>query len=167
MNEIQPRHVSEPLKAEVEPIDAGFPDSPDPCPEVWCPRITPLQPNDKRASQRYPAVGGRSWLGWYEGSRFRQTPAWILNISAGGCLIAADAPAPHDRSIWLRLDHTTLLDWAEVRVIAHQQTGAGLLASRFVFRDTCPYELMKVVAFGPSQQPSQPQPSRSWSLNSW
>jgi hypothetical protein len=170
MNEIQPwRQVSEPLeaKAVVEPIDAGFPDHSDPAPEVWNPRYTPMQPGDQRASQRYAAVGGRSWLGWYEGSRFQQTPAWILNISASGCLIAADAPAPLDRSIWLRLDDAAVPDWSEVRVISHQRTNAGLLASRLVFRGTCPYDMMKAVAFGPSHQRPGPEPSRSWSFNSW
>jgi hypothetical protein len=169
MNEIEPWKVSRPLKAEVEPTDAGFLDPADPEPEVWNPRYTPMQPNDKRASQRYPAVGdtGRSWLGWYEGSSFRQTAAWILNISAAGCLIAADAPAPLDRSLWLRLDNAAVPDWSEVRVIGHQRTNAGLLASRLVFRGTCPYNLMKAVAFGRPHQPCRSEPLRSWQSNSW
>jgi hypothetical protein len=167
MNEIERWKLSKPLEAGVEPSDAGFSDPPDSVPEVWRPGYTSIQPHEQRASLRYPAVGGRSWLGWYEGSYFRQTPAWILNISATGCLIAADAPAPPDRAIWLRLDDAAVPDWSEMRVIDHQRTNAGLLATRLVFRHTCPYDLMKAVAFGPSHQPRRPAPSRSWKSSSW
>jgi hypothetical protein len=171
MNEFPPWTNSQPLKAEVEAVDAGFQDFPEaaPAPEEWRPGVAPMAPNDKRVSHRYPAVGvgGRSWLGWYDGSNFRQTRTWILNISAAGCLIAADFPAPLDRSIWLRLDNATVPDWHEVRVVDHQRTDGGLLASRLVFRGVCSYELMKAVAFGRSHQPPGPEPSRSWILNSW
>jgi hypothetical protein len=159
MNDIQPWECFEPLKAEVEPIAVGLLDCPDPEPEVWRPGYTSIQPDERRASHRYPALGdgGRSWLGWYEWSNFRQVAAWILNISSGGCLLAADAPAPHDRAIWLRLDNAAVPDWAEVRVIAHQRTNAGLLATRLAFRSSCPYDVMKAVAFGPAHQLTGPE----------
>jgi hypothetical protein len=167
MNEIRPWKVSEPLKAEIEPIAVESATFPEPGPEVWTPSITPMCPSEQRASQRYAAMAGRSWLGWYEGSNLRQTAAWILNISASGCLIAADAPTPGDRSVWLRLDNPAVPDWTEVRVVGEQKTDTGLLALRLVFRGTCPYEMMKAVAFGPAQRPPAPEPARSWSFNSW
>jgi hypothetical protein len=168
MNEIEPWKVTQPLEVEVELVDIGCPDPPDPEPEVWRPGYTSIQPNEKRASHRYPAVGdgGRSWLGWFEGNHFLETPAWILNISAGGCLIAVDAPAPPNRSVWLRLDTAAVPDWVEVRIIDHQRTKAGLLASRIAFSGTCPYEMIKAVAFGLSRRAPMPEPARSRRPNS-
>jgi hypothetical protein len=168
MNEIEVYKDSEPLKAEIEPIGADPPIPPDPTPGDWSQYLYPMRVEENRACQRYPAVAGRSWLGWYEGRQFHQTAAWILNISAGGCLVVADKTTPVDRSLWLRLDDPGVPNWAEVRVVGQQSGSGGILASRLVFRGTCPYDMMKAVAFSSSAKPTaKPEPSRSWSFNSW
>jgi hypothetical protein len=168
MNEIQVYKESEPLKAEIAPVEVELPAPPDPTPSQWSPFLDQIRVEEHRACHRYPAVAGRSWLGWYEGSQFRQTASWVLNISAGGCLLVADAPPPADRSLWLRLDDPAVPNWAEVRVVGQQSGSGGILAYRLVFRGTCPYDMMKAVAFSPSGPlPSKPEPSRSWSFNSW
>ncbi len=168
MNEIQVYKDAEPLKAEIEPIEVDSTIPPDPNPSEWAPSPDQIRIEEQRACQRYPAAAGRSWLGWYQGSQFHQTAAWILNTSAGGCLVVADATTPTDRSLWLRLDNPAIPDWAEVRAVGHQSGNGGILASRLVFRGTCPYDLMKAVAFGSSLKPvAKPEPSRSWSFNSW
>ena len=168
MNDIQLWNGSEPHKAEVEPITDDFPIPPDPGTEEWFPNPAQVRIQEQRSSQRYLAASGRSWLGWHEKGSFHQTAAWILNISASGCLVAADEPAPADRSLWLRLDNPAVPGWAEVRVIGQQTSNVGILASRLVFRGTCPYELMKAVAFDSSaSRPPKLEPSRSWSFNSW
>jgi hypothetical protein len=169
MNEIQTWKVAPPLKAEVDPLPLGgdVPDYSDPPVAEWRPGYVSLQGNDARSSQRYPAVAGRSWLGWHEATAFRQVAAWILNISASGCLVAVDERAAENRALWLRLDNPSVPDWAEVRVIEHLTTNSGLLASRLVFRGNCPYEVIKAVAFGATQQPHRPEPSRSWISNTW
>src|SRR5262245_29955740 len=117
MNEIQPWKDVEPLKAEIEPPDLELPIPPDfesdsdsepglePGPNDGHSAFSGARFADKRTCQRYRAVNGRGWLGWYEGSAFHQTAAWILDISAGGCLAAADRPAPTRGSAWLRLDN--------------------------------------------------------------
>jgi hypothetical protein len=167
MHEIQAARGAEPLKATIEPADATCPAVPEPDPEVWSP-FAAMQPAERRASQRYPAVAGRAWLGWHEAGVFRQTAAWILNVGASGCLVAADSPVPDDRSSWLRPDDPGVRDWAKVRVVGHRRSNAGHLAFRLVFRGACPYDLMKAVAFGPSGKgPARPEPSRSWLSNSW
>ena len=168
MNEIQVYKDSEPLKAEIEPIEVDSTIPPEPNPSEWAPSFEQIRVEEQRACQRYPAVAGRSWLGWYQGSQFHQTAAWILNISAGGCLVVADALAPADRSLWLRLDDPAAADWAEVRVVGQKTGSGGILASRLVFRGACPYDMMKAVAFSSSAKlPAKPEPSRSWSFNSW
>ena len=168
MNEIEIYKVPEPLKTEIEPIGVDTAIPSNPTPSSWSPYVDHGRVEERRACQRYPAVAGRSWLGWYEGSEFTQTAAWILNISAGGCLAVADATTPTDRSLWLRLDNPAFPDWAEVRVVGHQPGSGGILASRLVFRGACPYDMIKAVAFSSSaNRPAKPEPSRSWSLNSW
>jgi hypothetical protein len=168
MNEMKVWADSQPERAEPEPSGEPFPNPPDPGPNTWYATAAQIRIVEQRACQRYPAIGGRSWLGWYVGSQFEQTAAWILNLSASGCLTVADRPVPADRSLWLRLDDPAVPDWAEVRVVGHHTGNGGMLALRLVFRGACPYELMKAVAFGPTQnRPTQPEPSRSWSFNSW
>ena len=168
MNEIQVYEDSEPLKAEIEPIGVDLPIPPDPTPDVWVPTAAQIRAEEQRACQRYPAVAGRSWLGWYEGSQFHRTAAWILNISAGGCLVVADTAAPAGGSLWLCLDDHAVANWAEVRVIGQKTGVGGILASRLVFRGACPYDMMKAVAFSSSAMlRAKPEPSRSWSFNSW
>ncbi len=168
MNEIQVYKDSEPLKAELESIEVDVMIPPEPTADEWVPNFAPVRVEERRTCQRYPAMAGRSWLGWYEGSQFHQTAAWILNISASGCLVAADVTAPADRSLWLRLDDSAAPDWAEVRIVGQQTGSGGILASRLVFRGTCPYDMMKAVAFSASaNRPPKPDPARSWSFNSW
>jgi hypothetical protein len=104
---------------------------------------------ERRAAQRYLARDVRGWIGWYEGATFRELTAWIVNISAAGTLVATDTPPPADRAIWLRLDNPAVPDWAAARVVRIHTSASGLHAARLVFQNTCPYELIKGVAFSP------------------
>jgi hypothetical protein len=162
---VEPR---ESVTIEVEPRDlSAFADSPFPD-DAGPPPPPEVRNVERRVAQRYPAVEGRSWLAWKEGNGFRRTAAWILNISASGCLVVSDLPPPTDRSIWLRLDNPAVPDWTEARLVDLPSNRDGIYAARLVFRGTCPYALMKAVAFGSSRpRPSGPEPSTSWSRNAW
>jgi hypothetical protein len=104
-------------------------------------------PPERRVSQRYRARDVRGLIGWTEGGVFRQRNAWIVDISATGSLIATDVPPPLDRSIWLRLDNPAVPAWAEAKVLRIHTNASGLHAARLAFEGTCPYELIKGVAF--------------------
>jgi hypothetical protein len=121
---------------------------------------------DRRVAQRYRAQEGRCWIGWHEAGAFRQSPAWILDISASGGLLATDAPPLTDRSVWLRLDNPAVPDWAEARVVQLQASQSGFHAVRLVFRGTCPYPLIKAVAFA-SRPTARPGPTATWNFNAW
>jgi hypothetical protein len=156
-------------EAVVEPAEPGRGCAAGPDPEELAPPPIPPRPTaEQRVSQRYPALAGRSWLGWYEGGAFRQTAGWILNISASGALVATDVRPPAGPSVWLRLEDSAVAEWAEVRVIGVQDNHAGIPVTRLVFRGTCPYAMMKTVAFdsGPGRPPG-PESSPSWGRNSW
>ena len=53
---------------------------------------------DRRAARRHLAKAGRAWLGWREGGEFLVNPAFVLDISMGGCLMAAEVEPPLNRS---------------------------------------------------------------------
>jgi hypothetical protein len=141
---------------------------PEPEPEADGPPPPPAKLLERRVSQRYRSVQGRCWIGWHDGVNFRQSAAWILDISLSGGLIAADVPPPTNRSIWLRLDDPAVTDWAETRVIELKASPSGIAAARLVFRGSCPYAFMKAVAFSPpGSRPAQPGHSAFWDVNSW
>ncbi len=56
---------------------------------------------DRRAARRQTATVG---LGWREGREFLVKTAFVLDISMGGCLIAARAEPPMHRTVLIRLD---------------------------------------------------------------
>jgi hypothetical protein len=185
MNEIRLARGEEPLTVEVEARQSDHawidPDGdrglsvPVPVPEpefefepVPVPLIPEPAPEERRVAQRYPATEGRCWIGWQESGQFRQLAAWILNISVSGSLVATDTPPPLDRPIWLRLDDTTVPEWAEAKVLRIHAGRDGFHAARLVFRGTCPYAMIRAAAFASTTgRPGRPAPSASWDLNSW
>jgi hypothetical protein len=173
MDEIRLLKGSEPLTVEIErpdsPPSSSSPtvDPGPPEPQAYEPSPVEHRIEDRRVAQRYRAVEGRCWVGWQDGVGFRQSAAWILDISVSGSLIATDAPPPTNRTVWLRLDNPSVPEWAETRVIDLQASKSGIYAARLVFRGACPYAFIKAVAFSTGPQSARPGPSSSWNLNAW
>jgi hypothetical protein len=177
MNEIRLLKDLESQIIEIEPAEPGATYSAPCCPEDRTPPgpeeppppFPPYVPSsDRRVAQRYRAKEGRCWVGWHDAGSFRQSAAWIIDISSSGGLIATDAPPPADRSVWLRLDNAEVPDWAEARLVTLQTSHTGIFAARIVFRGICPYPLIKAVAFGTANPHApRPEPSPSWNLNAW
>ena len=105
-------------------------------------------PEDRRAAHRQTAKVGRAWLGWHEGQAFLSKPAFVLDISMGGCLIAAEGEPPMHRTVSIRLDGPLLPVWFEARVLQVRGGEAAIRAVRLIFADSCPYELFMAVAYG-------------------
>jgi hypothetical protein len=175
MNEIRVVKDPESLKVEVLPRD---PENGDPGPSVHpdpiesdgegAPPPAPGRIEERRVAHRYRATQGRCWIGWNDGVKFHQSAAWLLNISLSGGLVATDAPPPTNRSVWLRLDDPAVPDWTEARIIEIKGSRGGLSAARLVFRGSCPYALMKVVAFGASAaRQAPPGHAAYWNPNTW
>jgi hypothetical protein len=174
MNELQILKGLDPLLSEV-----GLSDSPpsDPAPPGDHPFFAsdPIEPSphfgsrveDRRVAHRYRARDGRCWIGWHAAGGFRQSAAWIIDISASGGLLATDGPPPLDRSVWIRLDNPSVPDWAEARVVDLRPTSSEIHAVRLVFRGTCPYAVIKAVAFSSQAPQGRPEAPASWNLNAW
>ena len=168
MNEIRLQNDSEPqvieiLHADDEVPSARRPPTRIPPPGIYrgmVPATRRPRFEDRRVAQRHRAKEGRCWIGWHDAGLFRQSAAWIIDISASGGLIATDAPPPGDRSVWIRLDNALVPDWAETRLVTLQSSQGGIYAARVVFRGTCPYSLLKEVAFSlANPDASRPGPS--------
>jgi len=103
--------------------------------------IPSLSRGDRRAAGRQTATVGRAWIGWREGQEFLAKPAFLLDISMGGCLMAAQAEPPLHRTVLIRLDGSLLPVWFEARVMEVRGGKAAIRAVRLIFADSCPYEL--------------------------
>jgi hypothetical protein len=170
-----PPGVAEPAAGSSGPSprpEAAHAAAPEPRPSASSPGSPPprstVRDRERRVATRYRAVDGRCWLGWHDAVRFRQSAGWIINISASGCLVASDEAPPADRSVWLRLDKPELPEWAEARVVHLQESQSGIHAVRLVFRGSCPYAIIKAVAFSSAGKPAErPERFASWDLNTW
>jgi hypothetical protein len=114
---------------------------------------------DRRASLRYPAVVRHAWLGWREGREFQRAAAFLLDISLGGCLLAATEVPPAHRTILICLDGPLLPVWFEAKALEVRASESGIHAVRLIFPGSCPYELFMAVAYGhASHEASRRQP---------
>jgi hypothetical protein len=114
---------------------------------------------NRRAARRHPAKAGRAWLGWRVGGEFLMSPAFVIDISLGGCLMAAEVEPPLNRIVLIRLDGPLLPVWFEARVQEVRSGEAAVRAVRLIFPDFCPYDLYMAVAYGRAdQEASRRQP---------
>src|SRR3954469_22850234 len=90
---------------------------------------------NRRAAQRYPAKAGRAWLGWRVGGEFLMSPAFVLDISLGGCLMAAEGEPPLNQIVLIRLARPPLPVWFEARVQEVRAGEAAVRAVRLIFPD--------------------------------
>lgn len=120
-----------------------------------------LSAEDRRAAHRQIATVGRAWLGWHEGQEFLMKPAFVLDISLGGCLMAAQGEPPLHRKALIRLDGPLLPVWFEARVLHVRGGDAEVRAVRLIFADSCPYELFMAVAYGQAHRDAEDQRSPS------
>ena len=103
---------------------------------------------DRRSALRYPAVIGRAWLGWSQGSTALHRPAWVLDVSAGGCLLAAEGAPPPTAPAFIRLVGPYLPHWFPVRVLDVQESDGPVSAVRVLFPEGCPYDLFMGLVYG-------------------
>src|SRR4051812_17394495 len=103
---------------------------------------------DRRTSIRYPAVVNRGWLGWRDGRKFQCVPARLIDVSTGGCLVAAQHVPPADRTILIRLHGPILPIWYEARVVETRAESGGIHVFRLASQGGCPYELFMAIAYG-------------------
>ena len=116
-------------------------------PGVW---RAPREPKrrDRRSALRYRATIGRGWIGWSEDPEFIKRPAWILDVSVEGCLLAAEGAPRAGEPAYLRLDGPSLLHWFPVRVLDVLQGDGSVGAVRVLFAEGCPYVLCMGLVHG-------------------
>ncbi|HWE40355.1 MAG TPA: PilZ domain-containing protein [Isosphaeraceae bacterium] len=125
---------------------------------------------ERRAALRHRAIVDRLWLGWRDGHDFIHTPARLLDLSHGGCLVVAAASPPAERTVLLHLHGDLLPVWFEARVLEAVVEEDGLRTLRLVFPTGCPYELYMAVAYGLAsaeagrRQPELPSYFEEWHL---
>ena len=103
---------------------------------------------ERRQALRYRAQMGRAWIGWSEGEAFLTRASWILDVSSGGCLLAAEGAPPEGASAFLRLDGLLLPEWFPVLVLDVRDGPGGVSAVRLGCPEGCPYDLFMGLAYG-------------------
>lgn len=111
---------------------------------------------ERRQAIRYPAVLGRAWVGWREGNDFPRRAAWVIDVSAGGCLLAVDGETPARGTVLVRLDGPYLPEWYEASIRECRGGGGNVSALRLTFPQGCPYELFMGLAYGRFPAPPRP-----------
>src|SRR3954470_13014803 len=101
MNEIVSSKDLEALTVELEPLEVNSscpppswdhePSAPGSVMQAF---LHDQRISDRRVAQRYLATQGKCWIGWHEAGTFRNSAAWIIDISSSGALVATDASAP-------------------------------------------------------------------------
>jgi hypothetical protein len=103
---------------------------------------------------------GRAWLGWKTPRAFEYRAAWVIDVSAGGCLVASDGIPPSEGPVYLRLVGALLPEWFEARVLEVRDGEANICAVRLTFAEGCPYDLFMGLAFGRFRAGPPAVPSR-------
>ncbi len=103
---------------------------------------------ERRQTLRYRAQMGRAWIGWREAGEFVTRASWVLDVSSGGCLLAAEGAPPAGTSAFLRLDGVVLPEWFPVQVLDVRDSMGTVGAVRLAFPEGCPYELFMGLAYG-------------------
>ena len=107
---------------------------------------------DRRCSDRHSSHVHRAWIGWQGPTEFRTTPAWLLDISLGGCLVATSIEPPGDRVLLIRLDGPMLPVWYETQTLSLRPDESHVWLCRLFFPDQCPYELFLATVYGCSNR---------------
>ncbi len=103
---------------------------------------------ERRQTLRYRARMGRAWLGSREGEAFITRASWILDVSSGGCLLAAEGAPPAGAPAFLRLDGALLPEWFPIKILDVRESVGAVAAVRLTFPEGCPYELFMGLAYG-------------------
>jgi PilZ domain len=114
----------------------------------------PLRDADRRSALRYPSIMGRCWLGWHAGRDFPRLPAFLIDLSSGGCLLAADDEPPESQPVLLRLDGPLLPLWFSAHIRTIRRSALGVRAIHLGFPDGCAYELFMGAVYGRFERPS-------------
>lgn len=115
---------------------------------------------DRRRVCRYAVVKEKSWVGWWEGTKFESTAARILDISLRGALLNVDRFPPLGVSVWLCPPDVDAQDeWLEMKVLEVRKKIFGKRQARVTFRNIFPYETFKKLVYGPEAFKSPAQPA--------
>ncbi len=112
--------------------------------------LPPPGTQERRSVCRYSVVQDNAWLGWWERQTYRTTPAKIIDISLRGALLTVDVFPPKDQVIWFCPPGVLPTDeWIEIKLISQKKRLFGPRELRVAFRKVFPYEIFKIVVYGP------------------
>lgn len=99
---------------------------------------------DRRASARETVVANRVCVEWWAGNGIRCAEGQMLNISAGGALVAADDPPPVGQAVWFHVETPARTDEVSAQVVRRGPANEIGLA----FARPCPYDLYLAAVLG-------------------
>ena len=116
---------------------------------------------ERRTVCRYAVILSDSWLGWWEGPNFQNTPAKIIDISLRGAFLTVDAfPPKGQQSLWFCPPGVTAQEeWIEVKLVSFKKRLFGPREVRIAFRKVFPYDLFKTVVYGSESSHYTPPPT--------
>jgi hypothetical protein len=99
---------------------------------------------DRRHFSRFPALGNRTCLEWWEGTERHKAVGNLLNVSRGGALIETEAMLPDSHPLWMRIEEPAHSGWIGARLVRRQ---TDLLAA-IAFHHPCPFDFLESARLG-------------------
>jgi hypothetical protein len=109
--------------------------------------VRTARPEDRRETPRYDPAIDTAKLGWWEAGEFHTAQARLQDISSGGAALGVDRDGPVADEIWMCVATTGEGVWVQASV-AELDDGDGERRVRLAFAESCPYDVLKVAAWG-------------------
>jgi hypothetical protein len=90
-------------------------------------------PRERRAAPRWAAANDPAELCWIDEGSLRRTSAVLMDISASGTLVLADALPPRGCRLLLRLCRTLQTGWVAAGLVEGHRTRFGPFLLRIAF----------------------------------
>ncbi len=100
--------------------------------------------DERRRSQRLPAVPNQAVLEWWDGSQEKSSQGQILNISTHGALVSSDHLPDLGRKVMVRLNRPVRTDWCGSIAARHRRGNEAAMD----FCVDCPYDLVFAATLG-------------------
>ncbi|MDR3632427.1 MAG: FHA domain-containing protein [Isosphaeraceae bacterium] len=88
-----------------------------------------------------------------EGPQNRTVAVSMVDVSHAGLAVLSPIVPPRGERVWFRLDNEQAVDWVELSAVGAAPGGGGQHIVRFAFRETCPYDLFKILVFSGPPRP--------------
>jgi hypothetical protein len=123
-------------------------------------QVGTARPKDRRETPRYDPTIDSAKLGWWEAGEFQTAQARLQDISSGGAALGVDRDGPVAPEIWMCVATPGQGVWVQASVAA-MDDGDGERRVRLAFAESCPYDVLKVAAWGTaSARPVPPASGR-------